>query len=226
MSLHFTMDDFPRDNALGSFEDLLQHLEDLDHDSPREPLRGMAFKASPAQYLTLLQMETRSDPGPSDYSCGVVNYKNKTTSIHLYLSQGLAELMVRQIAQKWAGHSALPPDFGTCFSSPTEVRDKLESPTVNMAPDVAIFSGMFGELGNRGPRLVVEIAYAHRFTRDKLEARYKEYFRNDSVQVVLCLDLFYARGPDRASETASALDRSAISMWIRDENGDSQTVMD
>jgi hypothetical protein len=84
---------------------------------------------------------------------------------------------------------------------------------------------MFGELGDRCPLLVVEIAYAHRFTKDELEARYKEYFKEDLVKVVLCLDVFYARGPDRASKTASALDRSAISMWIRDENGDIQTVM-
>ncbi|EAQ85729.1 predicted protein [Chaetomium globosum CBS 148.51] len=106
------MDEFPRDNALGSFEDLLQRLEDLDHDSPREPFGGMAFEVSPTQYLTLLQAEPRGDPDTSDYSCGVV---------------------------------------------------------------------------------------------------------------VFCLDVFYACGLDGASKTASALDRSALSMWIRDKNGGIQT---
>lgn len=95
-----------------------------------------------------------------------------------------------------------------------------------MISDLAVSSSMFGKLGNRGAHLVVEIAYGHPFTRDTLEARYKEYFKEDRVQVVLCLDVLYACGPDCASKTASVLDCSAVSMWIRDENGDTQTVMD
>ncbi|KAK3296732.1 uncharacterized protein B0H64DRAFT_107491 [Chaetomium fimeti] len=220
------MDRFPRDNALGSFEDLLQQLEELDDDSPREPFGGMAFKASPEQYLELLEMETRRDPGPSDYSCGVVYYKQKTSFIHRHLSVALTNMIAGQIRQKWTRRRALLLLFGSCYCARAEVRDDEESPTVYMAPDVAVLFRMFREPGDRCPPLVVEIAYAHRFTRDQLEARYKEYFKEGRIQVVLCLDVFYARGPDRASKTASALDRSAISMWIRDGNGNIQTVMD
>jgi Uma2 family endonuclease len=228
MSLQFTMeemDDFPRDNALGSFEDLLQLLEDLEPDSPREPLGGMAFRVSPEEYLTLFEMEALSDQGPSDYSCGVVYYKNKTSHINRQLSDALTDWITGEIDQKWAKNKTLPPLLGSCYSGRAVVTDNQQSPTVDMAADVAISSRMFGRPGNRCPSLVVEIAYAHRFTRDKLEARYKEYFKEDRIQVVLCLDVLYARGPDCASKSASVLDCSAISMWIRNENGDIQTVM-
>ncbi|KAK3346028.1 hypothetical protein B0T25DRAFT_592374 [Lasiosphaeria hispida] len=121
--------ELPRDNCLGSFQDLLQLLEDLDENSSREPLAGMAFSVSPAQYLTLLQMEFRGNPGPSDYSCRILYYKKKTTHIHR--------------------------------------------------------------------RLVV----------------------------VICCDIHYARGVDRAKKTAEAPERSAISMWVKDKDGNVQTVM-
>ena len=111
MHFRFTMDEFPRDNALGSFEDLLQRLEDLNHDSPREPFGGMAFEVSPTQYLTLLQAEPRGDPDTSDYSCGVVYYKKKSTQIHLDLSDLFSDLIMNQTQEKWAGHDALPPSL-------------------------------------------------------------------------------------------------------------------
>ncbi|KAK3364368.1 hypothetical protein B0T25DRAFT_587677 [Lasiosphaeria hispida] len=107
--------ELPRDNCLGSFQDLLQLLEDLNENSPREPFAGMAFSVSPVQYLTLLQMESRGNPGPSDYSCGIL--------------------------------------------------------------------------------------------------------------VVICLDIYYARGVDRAKKTAEAPEHSAISMWVKDKDGNVQTVM-
>ncbi|KAH6840650.1 hypothetical protein B0I37DRAFT_220112 [Chaetomium sp. MPI-CAGE-AT-0009] len=218
------MDDFPRDNALGRFEDLLQKLKDLDHDSPREPFGGMAFEVSPTQYLEFLEMETRSDPGPFDYSCGVLYYKQKTSFIHRRLSNRLKELIWEEIDRKWTRDGTFPSSK-LWYCARAEVRNNQEFPTIDMAPDVAVVSSLFGKLQYRWPPLVAEIAYAHRFTRDKLEERYKEYFKVGYVQIVLCLDVFYARDPDRASKTASALDRSAISMWIRDENGDIQTIM-
>ena len=77
----------PRDDILadpftpGSFQDLMELLEELDHDSPPGPLAGMAFFVSPAQYLTILQMELPC-PGPSDYSCSILYYKSRTSWIH------------------------------------------------------------------------------------------------------------------------------------------------
>lgn len=107
MSFQSTMDDmgdmdgFPRDNALGSFEDLLRLLEDLEPDAPREPLGGMAFKVSPEEYLELFEIGTLSDQGPSNYSCGVVYYKKKRNFINCELTNALAEMITREALQKW-----------------------------------------------------------------------------------------------------------------------------
>ncbi|KAK0654951.1 hypothetical protein B0T16DRAFT_298694, partial [Cercophora newfieldiana] len=69
----------------GSFEDLVELLEELRHDSPREPLAGMAFTVLPAQYLRLLQMDLPCDVGASDYSANILYYKSKTSFIHRHL---------------------------------------------------------------------------------------------------------------------------------------------
>jgi hypothetical protein len=68
-----------------SFQDLVELLEELDHNSPREPLAGMAFTVSPAKYLTILQMDLPCDVGPSEYSCNILYYKSKTSFIHRFL---------------------------------------------------------------------------------------------------------------------------------------------
>jgi len=68
------------DDALapGSFQHLMERLEALDHDPPREPLAGIAFFVSPTEYLTILQSE-RPLPSPSDYSCDILYFKSKTS---------------------------------------------------------------------------------------------------------------------------------------------------
>ena len=80
-----------------SFQDLVELLEELDHSSPREPLAGMAFTVSPAQYLTILQMDLPCDVGPSDYSCNILYYKSRTSFIHRSLAFFFARVLHDQI---------------------------------------------------------------------------------------------------------------------------------
>lgn len=110
-----TRSDFDADGdfapAPRSFQILLRLLKNLNSSSPREPLGGQAFTVSPAQYRTLLKMELRGNPGPSDYSCGVVYYKKKTTYIHRHLSALLSYLICDEAGQKWTNHTVVaPPD--------------------------------------------------------------------------------------------------------------------
>lgn len=58
------------------------------------------------------------------------------------------------------------------------------------------------------PALVIEIVCSHRFTREELEERYCKYFdeKERRVKVLICTDLYYARGEHRAQKTADNLD--------------------
>jgi len=91
----------PRDDILadpftpGSFQDLMELLEELDHDSQREPLAGMAFFVSPEEYLTLLQTELPCDVGPSDYGCDIVYFKSKTTFIYRHAVSFFSRILYR-----------------------------------------------------------------------------------------------------------------------------------
>ncbi|KAK3364334.1 hypothetical protein B0T25DRAFT_61260 [Lasiosphaeria hispida] len=214
-------------DRLGSFQDLVRLLKNLNSNSPREPFGGRVFSVSPAQYRTFLKMELRGNPGPSDYSCGVVYYKKKSTYIHRHLSAFLSYLICEEAAKKWTSHAVVGPLIKVSCPFNAEVRDDYDSPTFDLAPDVAIFFGNDAHFGDMCPSLVAEIAYSHRFTREKLEERYCKYFeeKEGRVKIVICMDLYYGRGEDRAQKTADNLERSAISMWIRDKNGNIQTIM-
>ncbi len=70
-------------------------------------------------------------------------------------------------------------------------------------------------LGKRmAPTLVVEVCYSHPSSRQDMEKRYLSYFSDfQHIKVVLCLDIYYDRGPNRAAKTSQHLNCSAISMW-------------
>ena len=221
-------DDDEPDDALapGSFQDLMELLEELDHDSPPEPLAGMAFFVSPAQYLTILQMELPC-PGPSDYSCNILYYKSRTSWIHRLLVLFLARTFHRHITGSWTKNAILKEFLDTAFVFPTEVRDADNTPTFDLTPDVALLLSKHDQDFSSSPPLVVEVMYAHQFSCEQAEERYQQYFRakDRGVKVVICLRLYYARGIDRAKKTAEKLDRSSVSLWMMDKDGNVQTVM-
>jgi hypothetical protein len=210
-----------------SFDDLLELLEALRRDSPRQPLAGMAFTVSPAQYLTLLQMDLPCDVGPSDYSCNILYYKSTTSVIHRVLVFFFAHFLQDQMKDLAKKHAILQQLLGSAFPFPVEVRDDNSAPTVDLTPDVAVHFPKHHTDLFRSPPLVVEVMYAHRFSLDKAEERYQQYFRahDRSVKVVICLRLHYARGVNRAKKTAEKLDRSAVSVWRMDKDGNIHTVM-
>jgi len=210
-----------------SFQDLVELLEELDHNSPREPLAGMAFTVSPAQYLTILQMDLPCDVGPSDYSCNVLFHKSKTSFIHRFLAFFFARALHDQMMNLSMKKATAKLLLGSAFPFPAEVRDNDDTPTVDLTPDVAVHFPKDSTDLFSSPPLVVEVMYAHRFSPEEAEKRYKQYFRaNDrSVKVVVCLRLYYGRGVDHAKKTAEKLECSAVSMWRMDKNGNIQTVM-
>jgi len=211
----------------GSFEDLVELLEELRHDSPREPLAGMAFTVSPAQYLTLLQMDLPCDVGASDYSCNILYYKSKTSFIHRLLVFFFARVLYDQMMNLSRKNITAKQLLGSAFPFPVEVRDDHGTPTVDLTPDVAVHFPKHDTDLFRSPPLVVEVMYAHQFSPDEAEKRYQQYFRahDRGVKVVVCLCLYYGRGDDRAKKTAEKLEHSAVSMWRMDKNGSIQTVM-
>ncbi|KAK0655237.1 hypothetical protein B0T16DRAFT_396533 [Cercophora newfieldiana] len=219
-------DDEPDALAPGSFQDLMELLEELDHDSPREPFAGMAFFVSPAQYLTILQMELPSPPGPSDYSGNILYYKSTTSWIHRSLVLFFARTLNHHIAG-WMKNCTLKEFLDTAFVFPTEVADANNPPTFYLIPDVALLLGEPGQDLSSSPPLVVEVMYAHQFSCEQAEERYKQYFRakDGGVKVLICLRLHYARGIDRAKKTAEKLDRSSVGMWMMDKDGNVQTVL-
>lgn len=219
------------DDALapGSFQDLMELLEELDHDSPREPLAGMAFFVSPAQYLTVLQIELPCNIGPSDYSCNILYYKSRTSHIHRSLTLFFIQTLFRQLKGRWMKNTTIKEILGTdAIFFPIEVRDDDDTPTLDLTPDVAL---SFSDGENldlfRSPPLVVEVMYAHKFSYEQAEKRYQQYFRakDCGVKIVICLRLYYTHGVDRAKKTAEKLDRSSVSMWTMDKDGNIQTVM-
>jgi len=223
----------PRDDILadpftpGSFQDLMELLEELDHDSPREPLAGMAFFVAPEEYLTLLQMELPRDVGPSDYSCGIVYFKSKTTFIHRHTVMFFAWILHRQVTEVWTENATIKQLIGPPLFLPTEVRDNDDLPTIDLTPDVAIIFANEDHDPDRSPPLVVEVMYAHQFSYKQAEDRYQQYFRakDSGVKVVICVRLYYASGVDRAKKTAENLERSTISVWMMDQHGTVRTMM-
>jgi len=223
----------PRDDILadpftpGSFQALMELLEELDHDSPREPFAGMAFFVSPEEYLTLLQMELPRDVGPSDYSCGIVYFKSKTSLIHRCIVLFFTGTLNRQVTELWTENATIKQLGGPPLLFSTEVRDNDNLPTVDLTPDVAIIFADGDDAADRSPPLVVEVIYAHKFSYKQAEERYQQYFRakDSGVKVVICVRLHYASGLDRAKKTAENLERSSISVWMMDQHGAIQTTM-
>jgi len=214
------------ENALaapGRFHDLLELLEELDHNSPRDSLAGKAFFVTPAQYLTLSQMEL-PDLGPSDYSDGILVYKPETSIIHHRLVIFLAYCLGEQVTNVWMNNAVIKQLLGNLMVFTAGIADNAHLPTVAMAPDVAIL--FMRDPMNRGsPAVAFEVMYAHRFTREQAEKRYKRYFGLGQVKVVVCLRLYYGRGVERSKQTAEHFDRSSVSLWIMDKNGNIQTIL-
>lgn len=147
---------------------------------PASPLVGMAFSVLPAQYLAFLEMKLPCDVITTDYSCGVLHFKKKKTSlIHNHLTNFFAGVLCGQVSEMWMKNAIIRQLVETFFCCRTEIRDSDLNPTVDMRPDVAVlFPGCVQsrDLGGLCARLVVEIMYAHHFTREQAEERYKKYF--------------------------------------------------
>ncbi|KAK5656010.1 hypothetical protein OQA88_5148 [Cercophora sp. LCS_1] len=210
----------------GTFQDLLEELDAIDHNSGREPLAGMAFLVSPTEYLTILQSD-QPLPGPFDYSCGILYFKSRTSWIHSVLTRFFARTFQRHIMDVWAKNAAVNELLGSALAFRTGVRDDDNVPTIYFSPDVAILLPKDYQDDFSCPPLVIEVMYAHKFSCEQAEERYKKYFRtgDHGVQVLICLRLHYARGVDRAKKTAEDLNRSSVSMWVMDKDGNIQTIL-
>jgi len=236
------------DADIGSFEDLLARIS-APFD-PEKPLAGSAFFATPAQFLEFFAMVTAddddvedpdADAGPLDaddravkmplmeYIDGIVVFKSRGNAIHNAVAQFFMGSILKGL-QKWSNQAQighLVEDLLPMFSRVSDLEP--DSPCY-MEPDVA-----FGEETMRAnviPTLVVEVSYAHRFTRQGLEDRYKSYFARTEgkTKVIICVDIYYGHdsyGHDsnRIHQTIENLDRSAISVWALGNDGQVRTLV-
>lgn len=206
----------------GSFQDLMELLANPDYDSLCLSLAGRAFFVTPAQFLTILDKGLPRDARPYDYSCGILLFKSDTSIIHHRLVLIIARALNLQVADLWMSNAHVKQLLGDLMVFPAGLKDTTYA--IQLSPDVAILQ-LSDDLNLGSPVITVEVMYAHRFTREQTEQRYKQYFRVGYVKVVICVRLHYGRGIDRAKQTAENLDRSAISMWILDKDGNIQTIL-
>ncbi len=225
------------ESSPGSLEDLLALFDELDYDDPFENcdalFGGRVFALSQAEFEDFVDhikyLEEFDSLPPTitnfDYYAGLLYFKAMASDIH----QSLTALFTGTLASSGA-YLNLARDKGQGFIPPFELN--LNSVLIQYGegsnkvckkwPDSAAAGEDFK------PLLVVEISYAHRFTRSGLEDRYQRYLTksNGQIKVVVCVDIYYGSTKDRVSQTAQHLDRSAIAVWTSDKHGQIQKLMD
>ncbi len=230
----------------GSFEDLFAELEDFDPDDidsdqvyflARERLAGREFSLSPDEFDYFLEHfgDLHDKVRGFGYDSGLLYFEETKTIIH----QGITRLFHQFFAvatlniPTWLaehGAAAVPipshlgSQFAVCYWDEEGQIAFFKYPDMDagvaLDPDTDVI--------NPTPILVVEISYAHRFSRPRLEDRYQAHLTRSQGQVkaVICVDIYYGRGQQRAEQTAQHLDRSSIAMWVTDDHGQVQTVVD
>ena len=208
-------------------------FSDSDQPSFHELLSGRIFLLTPDEFLEFLQgvedIPPRSLPG-YEYEDGVLFFKDTMSHIHNELCAHIAEAILGPMG---LGHSpegtgipslrfgfGLEQEFGTSPDSRTRWRTPDVNIVVPREEDATVVMP-------RQSKMTVEVSYAHRFSRQKLETRYQSYLSDfhQRIKVVLCLDIYYGSGPQRAAKTSQHLDRSAVSLWVL-KDGRIETMMD
>ena len=213
----------PADSAVpGTLDELVNLLEEIDDPHTlSSQLQGRPFSMSMGEYLTFRDMERPEGLPRFDYANGFLLFKSESI-VHAMPVACLGVEIARGV-HGW--QAALGPIVGFPFHLSVPVTDSLGAPTFILKPDVGLG---FPDLDSGAIYAVVEVSYAHRLPRAELERRYQLHFQDHQgrVKVVICFDIYYGRGQDRLKQTAEHLDRSAISMWIMDKDGNIRTTMD
>ncbi len=213
----------------GHYSDLFDSIDSFDYRDPdqpslRESLSGRVFLLTTDQFLEL--QEKLYDFPPNllpgyEYEDGVLCFKDSMSHVHNQLCGLMTTELITQMLTfriKRPDSDGIPP-FRVGYGLQQEFGVNPGDRRRWRTPDTTI-------LGPKGPIIVVEVSYAHRFSRQKLQDRYQSYFSDfPDVKMVFCLDIYYGRGPGRAAKTAQYLDRSAISIWAF-KDGQIQNVMD
>ncbi len=209
--------------------DLLDEIDDKDDKFSTSLLLGdTAFSLDSDEFSTFLShIEYLNDEYPFarigrfDYHAGLLYFK-AMTPIHSDMGnlfqEALCSAKTKVDALRQANFIPHIKGLGTLVSMHNEDTGEayLRMPDAG-AVDL-----------DRNPVLVVEISYAHRFTRSGLKDRYQSYLTQSEgkVKIVVCVDIYYGRGKERVLQTAEHLDRSAIAIWASDKHGEIQNLMD
>ncbi len=210
--------------GLGSFQDLMELLEELDHNSRRASPQqaGLAIFVTPAEYLIYSQTELPCKVGPSDYS-------NKRS----LLQKSMEELYPRPSVRVVRCHFSTAKPGGSGMANhyhsaaprrlpPLPFRWQLEvaitSLFVSWVTKIATKKKKKKKKKGGPPPIVVEVMYARRFNPcEKAEERYKNYFQAKDREVkshIICVSSSLqprSRPRQPASQTAQELERSSIS---------------
>jgi len=204
----------------GTLNELVNLLENEEF-STLSQFQGRHFSMSIDEFLTFRDMELPEGLPTFDYANGFLLFKSESF-VHSMLVGYLGGEMSRGV-QGW--QTALGPIVGFPFHLSIPVTDSLGAPTFFLKPDVGLG---FSDLDPTAIYAAIEVSYAYRLPRAELERRYQLHFKDyqGRVKVVICSDIYYGGGQDRVKLTAEHLDRSAISMWIMDKDGNIRTIMD